>query len=149
MRWNYFSANVLFTISLCSVLAIFPHMSKIVYFSETAKKTCPRRPRPISSSQSPDPLCSSFVNFLSCLLHFLHLSTSPFSNRCKIGNFAKLPLGNFLSPRISNFPAFFTKPATPTIFPLPYQPTDKFSSSQSPSSSIFNSPRTLSLQKVL
>ena len=66
----------------------------------------PRHPRPISSSQSPDLLSSSFVNFLSYLLHSLHLSTSPFSNRCEIGNFAKLPLENFLSPRISNFPAF-------------------------------------------
>jgi hypothetical protein len=32
----------------------------------------------------------------------------PFSNRCKIGNFAQLPFDNFLSPRISFFLAFFT-----------------------------------------
>ena len=86
---------------------------------------------------------------LSILLHSLHLSTSPLSNRCTIGNFAKLPLENFLSSWNSIFPAFLPNPASTTIFPLPYQPTVKFSSSQSPSSSRSETQRTFSPQEIL
>ena len=45
----------------------------------------------------------------------------------------------FLSPQISIFLAFFSNPASQTIFSLLYQHIDKFSSSKSPSSSISES----------
>ena len=113
------------------------------------QKSCPRRPRPISSSQSPDLLSSSFVNFLSFLLHSLNLSNLQFSNRCKFGISLKCRWKIFCHRESQSFLPFLQTPAFPTFSPLLYQTTSKFSNCQTPSLSLSKSQRAFVFQIAL
>jgi hypothetical protein len=67
--------------TLLLVLIIVDSFCIGVVFVKTAKNLV----QDVQDPLSPDPLSSSFVNFLYFLLHSLHPSNLQFSNRCKIG----------------------------------------------------------------